>query len=71
MDAFNLSVVLSPNLLPMSLANLTPNGGSTSGVGGGSRKQRLPLALSEDSILAANIDILQVKWWRSLELLLV
>jgi len=57
MDAHNLAVVLSPNILPMTLSSdlcLTTDKKNKHG-------NASILSVTEDNILSANIEILQVR----------
>ena len=54
MDAHNLAVVLSPNILPLSVP------GEVHSFSEKKIKNGSPLSMSEDGVLAANIDIMEV-----------
>ena len=54
MDAHNLAVVLSPNILPLSVP------GEASFQADKKSKNTSPLLINEDGVLSANIDIMEV-----------
>ncbi|KAF2355884.1 Rho GTPase-activating protein domain [Trinorchestia longiramus] len=56
MDAYNLAVVLSPNLLPMTLGSTHLAPGAAPGH---NKMKQTPFAITDDNIIAANIDIIQ------------
>ncbi|XP_018026376.1 uncharacterized protein LOC108681812 [Hyalella azteca] len=59
MDAYNLAVVLSPNLLPMTLSHPTLTTNPTNNPTGCRKSKFDASAITEDNIIAANIDIMQ------------